>query len=158
MKIVILGDVHYPSRSDDLSFLDKIKEEKPDVILATGDYTDEIIVKELKNIAKFYGVKGNCDYLSLPEEIGIEINGKRFLITHSSQFGRGNIEALINIGLKKEVDFLIFGHTHKPHLQNVGKLTLINPGSITGCLPGDYSPVPKSYVVIENDKIIFKFR
>ena len=156
MKIIILGDIHYPSRTDDLSFLDKIKEENPDIIISTGDYTDEVVIKELRNIAKFYGVKGNCDYLNLPEELELEIFGKKYYVIHSSQFGRGNIDALIKIGTEKSVDFLVFGHTHKPFLQNIGKLTLINPGSITGCLPGDKSIVPKSYVIIENNKIIFR--
>ena len=156
MKIVILGDIHYPSRTDSLEFLDVVKEEKPDLIIATGDYTEEEIIKELKSIAKFLGIKGNCDYVELPSEICTEILNKKVLIIHSHEFGRGNINGLVEYGKKLGVEVIVFGHTHKPYLGYIDGILLLNPGSISGAYPGDHSKVPKSYIVIEDWKIMFK--
>lgn len=53
----------------------------------------------------------------------------------------------------KNVNFVLYGHTHIPGVLAINRVKIINPGSAG--FPRDI-PLKPSYVIIENGNIIFK--
>jgi len=100
--------------------------------------------------------KGNRDYLAkLPNEIRMETEGKRILLTHGSPdsdeehiTSETPEERFIEIAEKANADVIIFGHSHLPFKHKVGKVWFINPGSVGRQGDGD----PRSSYAILNIK------
>lgn len=80
----------------------------------------------------FFAVKGNCDYLPLPEETVTEVEGVKILLTHGHSYGVKT--DLLSLALRAEelgCRLVYFGHTHVAEITEHGSVTLVNPGSIT---------------------------
>jgi len=129
--------------------LNAIYLEAPDIILHLGDnFKDcEAIEQEYPEIM-LRSVRGNCDYgfsgLVIDE---FTLEGKRFFMTHGHTFSvKTGISRIIATAIEREVDILLFGHTHIPYESEVDGLMVINPGSIG---------LGKSYAVleVENGKV-----
>ncbi len=143
MKVAILSDIH-----DNLSNLNiffeliskKIGENKIENIICCGDVTNEETLKELslKFTGIIYLVKGNG-------EIYQEKNLEKY--KNINYLGRYNTLKLGNfkIGIchepifiktllekEKNLNFIFYGHTHKPWLSIKNKATTINPGTLGG--------------------------
>jgi putative phosphoesterase len=97
--------------------------------------------------------KNNREYLSkLPNEIRMEIEGKRILLTHGSPesdeehlTSETPEERFIDIAGKSNADIIIFGHSHVPFKHKSEKVWFINPGSVGRQGDGD----PKaSYAIL----------
>jgi len=88
-------------------------------------------------------VKGNCDRFTPGVEIdNFTLESKRFMMTHGHLYGvKTGTEYLIKTALSKDVDILLYGHTHIPHYSVHEKITVINPGSLNGA--------GKTYAVLE---------
>ncbi|MBU4077839.1 MAG: metallophosphatase family protein, partial [Euryarchaeota archaeon] len=80
--------------------------------------------------------KKNRKYLkSLPEELRLEVGGKRILLTHRSplpgdeQIGHETPdEKLREFANLADADVIIFGHSHRPFSRQVDGVWFINPG------------------------------
>jgi hypothetical protein len=159
MKIIVVGDFHIPERAD------KIPEEiikfskNCDYIICTGDYTSEEVLEELEKANKnIIAIRGNCDFLNLPEYKEIEIKNKKIGVIHSHQFGRGNIPLIRDFAKTQNLDLLIFGHTHKPFLEEK-EVKLLNPGTATGVFSGVVEKQEKTFAILEiNNEISIKIR
>ena len=94
-----------------------------DIIIHAGDICDDNLVTELKIIAPVHPVAGNMDARNqYPNSDLIQIGNFSFYIIH-------NLD-LIDLDLEAAgVNFVIFGHTHKPDHFQRGTTTCINPGS-----------------------------
>lgn len=95
-------------------------------------------------------VKGNCDFGSnLPEELTVTFAGKRIAMCHGhrylSIFG-GGMDALRYFGKERDAQYVFFGHTHVPFLEQASDITLLNPGSISQ--PRQEKKIP-TYAVME---------
>lgn len=80
----------------------------------------------------FFAVKGNCDYLPLPEETVTEVEGVKILLTHGHRYGVKT--DLLSLALRAEelgCCLVFFGHTHTAEIVEHGAVTLVNPGSLT---------------------------
>ena len=80
----------------------------------------------------FFAVKGNCDYLPLPEETVTEVEGVKILLTHGHRYGVKT--DLLSLALRAEelgCRLVFFGHTHTAEIVEHGAVTLVNPGSLT---------------------------
>lgn len=58
------------------------------------------------------------------------------------------------------VDILISGHNHQMKLSRVGKITLMNPGSLTGAFSPLTTEVTASFLIIEfkpNSIVIYPY-
>ncbi|MBQ3590035.1 MAG: YfcE family phosphodiesterase [Clostridia bacterium] len=82
-------------------------------------------------------VKGNCDlgFSEVQEEQIYNFDGINILITHGHKHGvKYGYDSLIYYAQEKEVDAVLFGHTHVPCEKILyfddKRLTLFNPGSI----------------------------
>ncbi|MCQ2511067.1 MAG: metallophosphatase family protein [Lachnospiraceae bacterium] len=117
-RIAILSDTHDVLRQE---VIDAIK--GCDAILHAGDVCDEDIMDQLRACGPVYVVRGNNDFgwaASLSKTLTFQIEGLRFFMTHMTR----NIPH----GLK-DIDILIYGHTHKYSEEWVGDMFWFNPGS-----------------------------
>jgi len=118
----------------------KVKEKKKD--WKKGKTPEKWVAYEwtYKNLTK-----SNSDYLdALPNEIRLEIEGKKFLFTHASPESNEEHlapdtpeERLEELANKADADVIIFGHSHIPFKRKVGKVWFINPGSVGRQSDGD---------------------
>ncbi len=156
MKIAIIGDIHFPDRADDLptDFLTRIKEEKPDLLIYTGDLTSEKTLEVLKSLEiPLVIVEGNVDYLSFPKKEIIERDWAKILVFHSTEvYPRGDLEKIYKIAKKENCNVVIFGHTHLPLFTFWKDIFFINPGSATGAYSGEGVLPPRSFCILEINK------
>lgn len=128
MLIAVLADTH----GDISSVCKHLKQWKLDGLLFAGDYyrDGEKIAQTLR--INYYGVRGNCDRYesqARDEEI-IELMSKRIYLLHGQQYGvKQSISRLYYRALELEVDTVVYGHTHFPHMEKIDKIWMINPGS-----------------------------
>jgi uncharacterized protein len=101
-----------------------------DAIIHAGDVGKLEVIERLEAIAQVFAVRGNNDTsLMLPVELVEDLSGVRIMIRHIF----GELHQL-KPGDKKLVeklhpDVIIFGHSHRPYQQMLGKTLLFNPGS-----------------------------
>ena len=99
-----------------------------DHILHAGDVGRSLLIVELEQIAPVTAVTGNTDEgLTLRETELVALGGKKFLIHHIVTPGVGSPR--IDRRLRDDApDVVMFGHTHKPFVQQVGSILYFNPG------------------------------
>ncbi len=129
-RIGVLADTHLPECGYlSLQLLSEL--EKVDIIIHVGDFCNEQTLKDLQQIAPVIAVYGNMDddnlRTLLPEKKVIEIEGFSVGIIHG--WGPPNgIERRI-LGVFKDVDIIIHGHSHIPCFQKIEGVYIFNPGS-----------------------------
>ncbi len=119
----------------------------PDAVFFLGDGIADLKMLDTRG-AKLYCVSGNCDerYLNysndfVPYENIVKIDGYTVMMAHGHKYGvKSGLGNIINAALERDVDILLFGHTHEKfescyHLENkkngsVKPLYILNPGSI----------------------------
>ncbi|MBR2942741.1 MAG: metallophosphoesterase [Clostridia bacterium] len=80
------------------------------------------------NCPPLYAVRGNNDYrTTLPDDLLVEIGGKRLYLTHGHMCA--SLMSLAYRAREREADAALFGHTHVPHCEEAYGVWLINPGS-----------------------------
>lgn len=129
MKILIVSDTHRKNEN----YFQALKEQKPDMVIHCGDI--EGSEQELESAADcpVQMVMGNNDFFSyLPRELELEIEGLKIWITHGHNYyvSMGN-ETLKKEAIIKGVDIVIYGHTHKPVVDDEGGVIAVNPGSLS---------------------------
>lgn len=152
--LLALGDTHIPDRAEVLNkhILEFIREEVPNAILFAGDATDFSTLFFLRTLGEVHAVKGNMDETDSPPMVSLEFDGKKVLLMHGHQFGRGNYDALTEYAKSRSHDILVCGHTHKQeHFRKNGVL-VVNPGSATGAPTGPVKGLPSfTTIVIKGD-------
>ena len=147
MKVLIVSDTH---RKNENYFV-AVEREKPDMVIHCGDVEgSEYALTEAAG-CPVYITLGNNDFFSnLPRELDLDIGPYKVWVTHGHNYyvsmGSEHIrrEALI-----KGVDIVMYGHTHRPVVDQSGKVTVVNPGSLS--YPRQEGRRP-SYVVMELDE------
>lgn len=132
MRIIALGDTHIPDRAEEIPIevLEFIREFTPNVLLFTGDATEYGTLFLMEKLVPTYAVKGNMDNVDSPKQQSLEFDGKKLLLIHGHQFGRGNYDSIIRYAHGH--DIVVCGHTHRQeHFERRGVL-FVNPGSVTG--------------------------
>jgi hypothetical protein len=102
-----------------------------DHILHAGDIGDRSVIEQLEQIAPVTAVSGNVDdeQCGFPSEAVIELAGSRIAIRHILYEG-GTLTENGRVFLDREgPDICVFGHTHQPKVEWLGKTLLFNPGS-----------------------------
>ena len=123
MKIGLISDTH--------GFLDpKVSSlfAGVDHILHAGDIGYSSLLVELENIAPVTAVLGNTDGgLDVLETEVLTLDSRVFLIHHVREIQRPSEDLARHLARVKP-DVVVFGHTHKPFEQILGKTLFLNPG------------------------------
>ncbi len=121
MIIGVISDTHGLLRPEALAAL-----AGSDFIIHAGDVGDPGILDELREIAPVTAVRGNVDggvwARKLPQTNVLEVEGVSIYVLH----------ILDQLDLKpKAAGFsaVIYGHTHKPHIETKDGVLYFNPGS-----------------------------
>jgi uncharacterized protein len=142
MKLAIVSDSH-----DNLPNIEKavkyINEQKIEVMLHCGDVCAPSILREFARLfdgKEIHVVKGNVDgdiegfkndakndtKIIYHGNTGkIEIDGLKIVFCHEPLVAKKMAES-------QRYDFVFHGHTHKPWQEEIGKTTIINPGTLAG--------------------------
>jgi putative phosphoesterase len=99
-----------------------------ELILHAGDVGDSQILDELAIIAPVKAVRGNTDShdLGLPDALELTIEGVRIHVSHGHEVGRTTPE---NLAAAYPVELIIYGHTHRQRIDQVGVTLVVNPGA-----------------------------
>ena len=129
MKIGIVSDTH-----GDTKKLKRVVEKEPDIKLwiHAGDGIDDCVeMRELFSDKEFFFVRGNNDYSLFPYECWFEHGGQLFWITHGHREKvKQNLHELIWTAKQGGANIVLFGHTHRPLIEEHNKILFINPGSV----------------------------
>ena len=99
-----------------------------DHILHAGDIGLPLLILELEQIAPVTAVLGNTDVgLDFKETEVAEFDGRKFLLHHIVD-PRKPAEAIQRRIVGEGPDVVVFGHTHKPHCETIGRTLYFNPG------------------------------
>jgi predicted phosphodiesterase len=156
----LLSDTHLPYRMRQLpkAVLDAL--DGVDLILHAGDVDRPAVLEPLREIAPVYAVRGNVHVFdlssggaSLPRLIELRLVGRHVLLTHGHLPGLAGFwfkgwDVLLRLlgardrthsnkriarrlaHLYPEADVIVFGHTHRAHVEWIGDTLLVNPGAV----------------------------
>ena len=136
MKILLVSDSHR-----DVKYLyEVVEKENPNIIMYAGDHSSDAYDLNLAFDIPVYIVRGNCDYDDYTgidiEEIKIDGLGKVIR----------NMNSIYTMGVEKNANMVIFGHTHIQHLSKFNNILFVNPGAI----------VNHEYAIYQDGNIEFK--
>ena len=137
MRVLVVSDSH--GNVDNM--VRAVEWVQPDYVLHLGDCQRDLeaLRREFPGLA-MEGVPGNCDWGSYDQkERLIELGGVRILMLH------GHTRNVKSSPMAAQV--LLFGHTHRPMVDNDGTLLTLNPGAA-----GDWEHPTCGVLTIENGK------
>jgi putative phosphoesterase len=127
---MIVSDTHRKLRTLEQALSN---EGEIDMLIHLGDFEgdDEAIAGMCG--CKMLIVPGNNDFFTgYPKEIETEIAGRKVLITHGHYYMVSlDLRTIEDEARSRGMDIVMFGHTHKPVIQTIDGVTLINPGSLS---------------------------
>lgn len=130
MVLLILSDSH--GHLDNM--YQAIERSSPDAIVHLGDcWRDSLRLQARYPDLPLFQVAGNCDFdLTAPRQKVISLEGHQILLCHGDRYGvKSSLTGLRELSQKHpEVELILFGHTHRPTTENLGRIILLNPGSI----------------------------
>lgn len=148
MKVLIVSDTHRRNEKY-IEVLDRVA--PVDMVVHCGDIEgSEYLIAEAAG-CPVQMVIGNNDFFSdLPREKEFFIGKYKVWLTHGHNYyvSMGN-EILKREARSREVDIVMYGHTHKPVIDIEHGLTAVNPGSLTYPRQGNRRP---SYIIMDLDR------
>ena len=146
MKVLIVSDTH--GREQNLA--EALEQTGPiDQLIHLGDVEGGAEhIRELAGDAPAAIIAGNNDFFcDLPNERIFTLGGHRIFMTHGhGYFVHSGTLYLKREARKKGADIVMFGHTHKPYMEEDNELLVMNPGSLS--LPRQEGHRP-TYIVME---------
>jgi len=146
-KIMVVSDTHRYHENLKKAL---INEGPIDMLIHLGDSEgEEDYIRELAN-CKVEMIAGNNDYFSdLRREAVIKIGKYNVLLTHGhSYYVSVGLDFIKEEAIGRNLDIVMFGHTHRPVIEIFKEVTLINPGSISYPRQHDKKP---TYIIMEID-------
>ncbi|MEP6620045.1 MAG: metallophosphoesterase family protein [bacterium] len=122
--IGLISDTHGLVRAEVRSALKGVE-----LILHAGDVGGDEILDELELIAPVVAVYGNTDTPGDPrlrESIDRTIGGMRIHVSHGHEVGSPTPARLLE---KYSADVIVYGHTHRQLVTQVGGRLVVNPGA-----------------------------
>ncbi len=149
MRYLVISDSHGYNGN-----LPKVMEMAGEVeaIFHLGDL--QCAPEEIERVTKsnVIAISGNNDFRpELKPMRVIPREGHKILMTHGHRqmVNFGSLDRLVYLGEENEADIVMFGHTHVPCVRQQGRITLVNPGSIS--LPRQGSRRP-TFIIMEIKK------
>ncbi|HYW12452.1 MAG TPA: metallophosphoesterase family protein [Longimicrobium sp.] len=126
MKIGIISDTHGLLRAQVFDVFAGVEH-----ILHAGDVGKGDILTELEAIAPVTAVWGNVDGWEIrdrvPEVARIELGGVTVVMLHGMQLGSPTPEKAA--AAHPDAGLVVFGHSHRPLIRQIGSVLAVNPGS-----------------------------
>ena len=147
MKVLIVSDTH---REND-NFMKVVQNEKPfDMLIHCGDIEGAEYLYSKTVSCPMHMIAGNNDFFTtLPPEKEFKIGKYNTFLTHGHTYRVSvGYEMLRQEGIAHDADIVMFGHTHRPYVDCVGGVWLVNPGSLS--YPRQEGRRP-SYIVMDMD-------
>ena len=122
--IGLISDTHGLVRPDVHTALAGVE-----LILHAGDVGGDDVLDELQLIAPVRAVRGNTDPPDdrrTPPSIDTDIGGVRVHVSHGHEVGAPTPDRLLE---RYDADVIVYGHTHKQVIANVGSRWVVNPGA-----------------------------
>lgn len=134
MKIGVLSDTHIPKAALDLPeevYYDFVN---VDLIFHAGDLVELSVLRNLEKLAPVKAVCGNMDVGAvqkiLPKKLVVTVGKFKIGLIHGFGPVKG-LEQRVKAEFDKDVHMVVFGHSHMPLSEKIGKTKLFNPGSPT---------------------------
>jgi putative phosphoesterase len=124
MVVGLISDTHGLLRPEALRAL-----AGADLILHAGDVGGGHILDELLAIAPVHAVAGNVDVSGapgLPDRLDLALDGVTVHVSHGHELGAPTPLALAQ---RYDADVIVFGHTHRPVVERIGRQLIVNPGA-----------------------------
>ena len=122
MRVGLIADTHGLVRPEALAALEGV-----DLILHAGDVGGRRVIATLETMAPVQAVYGNTDPPdTLPQVIDCTLEGVRVHVSHGHEVGSPTPERL---AARYPADVIVYGHTHRPLLKQIGGTLVINPGA-----------------------------
>jgi len=148
MKILIVSDTH----GRDKALKNLLERVKPiDMLVHCGDVEgSEDYIRSLAQ-CPVHMVAGNNDFFcDLPKEEEFQIGRYRVLLTHGHYYYISmGTQMLKEDARARGFDIVMFGHTHRPYLEQDGDIVVLNPGSLS--YPRQEGRKP-SYMIMDLDR------
>jgi len=150
-RIIAISDTHLESVGDIPERLMDLAK-GADMVLHAGDFVTLEVYQAFDESGNLEAVCGNSDSPevrgTLPERRTIEVENVKLGLIHQASYSYdlGGVDFMAR---EMEVDALIFGHIHKPHVERGAKL-LICPGSPT---EPRMSPPTVAEIVVNGEEI-----
>lgn len=132
MKYLIISDTH--NNIYNATYL--IEALKPDYCIHLGDMIQDC--DDLEKIfprQKFIFVKGNNDWMKnsmYPDERFFDLDGVKFFMCHGHKFHvKSGAEYLKKHAKELGANIVLYGHTHKKHLEWDKGMLILNPGTVS---------------------------
>lgn len=130
MRVLIVSDTHGKHHNLDRA-LEKVG--NIDMFIHLGDVEDGDVYFDAVIECEKHVIRGNNDFFTdLPGEEEFYIGPKKVFITHGhNYYVSAHTEAIREEGRARKADIVMFGHTHRPYLEELDDITLLNPGSLS---------------------------
>ena len=126
MRLGVISDTHGLLRPEVFDALAGVEH-----VLHAGDVGSVDLLVELEAIAPVTAVWGNTDGSEVrgrvPEVARIELGGASVVVVHGHRLASATPEKAA--AAHPDADLVVFGHSHKPIIRQVGAVLAVNPGS-----------------------------
>lgn len=131
MRAVALADTHLQGALPDYL---QAALAGADLIFHAGDMVTEEVLDSLEELGPVVAVQGNSDTAGLkrllPERRLLEVDGVRIGLVHQASQSQDSVGPVM-MAREMDVDLLIYGHIHRPRIENASGKLIICPGSPT---------------------------
>jgi|YNPMSStandDraft_1061717.scaffolds.fasta_scaffold00098_6 hypothetical protein len=132
MKIIVLSDIHYPTRLKELPDFDRLFKHV-DQIFCLGDIVDLRVIDLISlNCSNIHVVHGNMDSNEIvsnyPNTKLLRLMGYKIGLTHGYGSPLGIRKRIANL-FEEKPDIIFYGHTHIKSDIFEGGIRFINPGA-----------------------------
>ena len=148
MKILIVSDTHRHDRNLEI-VIQKVG--AIDCLIHLGDVEgSENRIRDMVD-CPVHMVSGNNDFFcDLPREEEFDLGRYHVLITHGHYYYVSlDTQEIKRQAITRGADIVMYGHTHRPHLEVSDGVTVLNPGSISYPRQEGHRP---SYIIMEIDR------
>lgn len=124
MVIGLIADTHGLVRPEALAALAGV-----DLILHAGDVGGSHVLQALATIAPVHAVSGNGDAPGTPgltSHVRLTLDGVTIHVSHGHELGAPTPTRLVE---RYDADVIVYGHTHRPLIERIGRQIVINPGA-----------------------------
>ena len=129
IRAAVFSDTH----GNNEPMLAVAREAGADVLFHLGDHDrDAVLLREAFPDTPVYSVCGNCDCVPLaPARLTVPLGTVKVFLTHGHLYhvSPWQADSLVYAAQEQGAQLALFGHTHRAVYEQLGGVTLVNPGT-----------------------------